>query len=121
MQTTIGIEGIHCTAPIGVYDWEKKAGREFVIDIYLKLDLNFDELNDDLSKTINYEIIYQIVETTMENSFDLIESVPLLINELIVKEFPSIASVKIRVRKVKPILNANLDSVYVEAEFQNIV
>ena len=54
MGDRITLSGLRVFGRHGVYDHERRAGQDFLVDITLWLDLSFAAGSDDLSRTVNY-------------------------------------------------------------------
>jgi len=115
----IGIEGIELKAPIGVSNEEKKYGRQFLVDIFIEIDLNVLEIADDLTKTVDYEKIYNIIHERMSFKANLIETAIAKIYEDVVTLYPTLRMVKIRIKKFGPFANDQIANAFVEEVFHN--
>ena len=62
----IAVEGLQFYSHHGYYKEEQVLGGKYIVDIYMKLNIDEASATDDLSKTINYEEIYQLTKTEME-------------------------------------------------------
>ncbi|HQY20426.1 MAG TPA: dihydroneopterin aldolase [Ignavibacteria bacterium] len=84
----------------GVLDYEKEYGNEFEVDIEMECELPDLSLSDDLSLTVNYLEVYNMVRVIfMENKYDLIETLNIQICKMILKNFPLVSSVEVKIRK----------------------
>lgn len=73
---TIKIEGLKCFAYHGVYPEESAKGQDFILDIYLYLDLSESGKTDNLELTVNYGELCEFVKKYVcENRFNLLETV----------------------------------------------
>lgn len=115
----IGIEGIELKAPVGVYKEEKKYGRRFLVDIFIEIDLNVLDIADDLTKTVDYEKIYNIIHERMSFEASLIETAIALIYKDVVTLYPTLRTVRIRIRKFNPFKEDNMAYAFVEEVFHN--
>lgn len=110
----IKINNLQVFAFHGVLSEEKKNGQTFEIDIELMPAIQVTQLNDDISKTINYsDVVDFVVEKFTEETTNLIETVALKLAKEIRIKFNG-NSVQISVRKPNAPLNHNCDSVEVE-------
>ncbi len=116
-MSIIGIEGIEVKAPVGVYSWEKEEGRIFLVDVTLETDIDFSNIEDELDQTIDYEKVCNIVKANMVKKFNLIETVLEEIYKGIIKEYPNLIKVRLKVRKLNPIRNEKVNSAFVETLF----
>ena len=115
----IGIEGVELKAPVGIYKNEKKYGRQFLVDIYIEIDLNVLEIADDLRKTVDYEKIYNIIHEKMSFKSNLIETAIAEIYHSVVQLYPTLRTVRIKIRKFNPFENDNIAYAFVEEVFHN--
>jgi dihydroneopterin aldolase len=71
----LAITGIECYGHHGVFDFEKRAGQVFVIDLVLGLDTAAAAASDDLSDTVDYGSLVSAVKAAVEKDpVDLIET-----------------------------------------------
>lgn len=83
----------------GVFDFEKREGQEFVVDILLKIDLQTAAHTDNLSDTISYADVAEIAIKRIEGeAFDLIERLAGSIGEDILVD-DRVISAKVTVHK----------------------
>jgi dihydroneopterin aldolase len=75
-QDELSITGIECWAHHGVFDFEKRDGQTFVVDLVLGLDTRTAAATDDLAETVNYGTLVTDVKAAVERDpVDLIETV----------------------------------------------
>lgn len=115
----LALEGIQFHANHGYYQEETKKGGEYIVDIYLYLNLEEAGKKDDLTHTVNYESIYEIVKDVMSTPKKLIESVAYEIQNKIIVQHKEINSFTIRVRKLDPPLDGKVNQSFVEFRHQN--
>lgn len=105
------VQGINIYAYHGCLEEEAKIGCNYIVDVCM--DTNFTEaaLTDDLDKTIDYVVVYNIVKTQMAIRSKLIEQVgQRIVNEL-KKELKGLIKVEVKVTKINPPMNGNVDKV----------
>lgn len=72
---TLRITGIECFAHHGVFDFERREGQVFVIDLELGVDTRPAALTDDLAETVDYGTLTLAVKAAVESDpVDLIET-----------------------------------------------
>ena len=72
----LSITGLECFAHHGVFDFEKREGQTFVVDLVLGLDTRAAAASDDLADTVNYGSLVADVKAAVERDpVDLIETV----------------------------------------------
>ncbi len=72
----LAVTGIECFAHHGVFDFEKREGQVFVVDLVLGIDTRPAAASDDLADTVNYGTLVADVKAAVERDpVDLIETV----------------------------------------------
>ena len=72
----LAVTGIECFAHHGVFDFERREGQVFVIDLVLGLDTRPAAASDDLQDTVDYGSLVARVKAAVESDpVDLIETV----------------------------------------------
>ena len=100
MSDLITIKGIKGFGFHGVFDFEKRDGQDFFVDIEVELDLTKASKSDLLEDTIDYGIFTSIViEQITGAPVNLIEHLAGNIAQLIKDSSPSIISVAVTVHK----------------------
>lgn len=99
----------------GVMEDEQNLGGKFECDVDMRCDLAAAAETDALGKTVDYEKVYSFIQSTvLEKKYYLIEALAHAIAGGLIKSFPIIQSVMVRVRKPHPPVKGVVD--YVEAE-----
>jgi len=76
MTDELSVTGIECWAHHGVFDFEKRDGQTFVVDLVLGIDTRGAAASDDLAETVNYGTLALDVKAAVERDpVDLIETV----------------------------------------------
>ena len=100
MADRIELRGLTAHGYHGVFEQEKLAGQQFIVDVICWLDLSPAAQTDDLSLTINYaelaELAYQVITGP---SFDLIEKVAGTIADQIMSRYMQLFAVEVTVHK----------------------
>ena len=72
----LAVTGIECFAHHGVFDFEKREGQVFLVDLVLGLDTRAAAASDALEDTVNYGSLALAVKAAVERDpVDLIETV----------------------------------------------
>jgi len=72
----LAVTGIECFAHHGVFDFEKRDGQIFVVDLVLGFDTRAAAASDDLDDTVNYGSLALDVKAAVERDpVDLVETV----------------------------------------------
>lgn len=75
MSDQLAVRGIEVFAHHGVFDFERRDGQVFVIDLVLGMDTRAAAADDDLTKTVHYGELVEEVKTAVERDpVDLIET-----------------------------------------------
>lgn len=75
-QDELSITGIECFAHHGVFDFERREGQVFLVDLVLGIDTRPAAASDDLADTVNYGTLVADVKAAVERDpVDLIETV----------------------------------------------
>lgn len=76
MTDELAVRGIEVFAHHGVFEFERREGQKFVIDLRLGIDTDQAAASDDLSRTVDYGTLVQDVTKAVEGDpVDLIETV----------------------------------------------
>ena len=76
MSDELAVTGIECFAHHGVFDFERREGQVFVVDLVLGIDTGPAAASDDLADTVNYGTLVAEVKAAVERDpVDLIETV----------------------------------------------
>ncbi len=76
MTDELSVTGIDCFAHHGVFDFERREGQVFVVDLVLGIDTRPAAASDDLVDTVNYGTLVADVKAAVERDpVDLIETV----------------------------------------------
>jgi len=112
----IAVEGIKLYAYHGCLEEEAKIGGNYIVDIYMETDFTEAAKTDDLTKTIDYCTVYEIAKKEMAIRSALIEQAADRIHRAIVKNFKTVTKTRVRVTKLNPPMNGNVEKVFVEIE-----
>lgn len=116
MINRINIEGIKLYAFHGCLEEEAKIGANYIVDVYMTTDFTKAAVSDDLKETIDYCAIYEISKKQMAIRSKLIEQVCKRIFDEVASEFKSLSSLRVKVTKLNPPMNGNVENVSVEME-----
>ena len=107
-RSTISLNGLKFKSKIGLYDFERDQGNNFIVNI--SVDSEKIRFNDKINGTVNYEKIYSIVESEMSVSCNLMETVAHNISKRIHSELENIKLCKIEIIKENPKIGGDLDN-----------
>jgi len=105
------LEGIKLYAYHGCLKEESIIGGNFIVDISMDTDFSTAAQTDELNQTIDYVIVYEIVKTQMAIRSNLIEQVGQRIINGLKKEFVNIKRLEVKVTKLNPPMNGNVEKV----------
>jgi dihydroneopterin aldolase len=72
----LAVRGIECFAHHGVFDFERREGQVFLVDLVLGIDTAPAAASDDLRDTVDYgSLVAQVKEAVERDPVDLIETV----------------------------------------------
>jgi dihydroneopterin aldolase len=114
MTHAINIEGIKLYAYHGCLEEEAKIGGNYIVDVYMTLDFTEAANTDDLTKTVDYCSIYEICKAEMAIRSRLIEPVCQRIYGKIQYAFPALKTIHVRLTKLVPPMNGDVEKVSVE-------
>ena len=120
MQATdmyIRLEGLKIYAYHGVLPQENLVGAYYYIDLKLKTVFTHAAETDELEGTVSYADIFAVVKEEMAITSKLLEHVCQRIASRILKDFPTIEAIDIRLSKENPPMGACAKSVGVEAHY----
>ena len=116
MKHTIEVNGIKVYAFHGCLEEEGKIGGNYLVDVMLNTNFSIAAKNDDLTQTIDYVDINKIVCEEMAIRSKLIEHVGQRIINRIKQKIKNIDFIKIKVTKICPPINGDVDNVAIIIE-----
>ena len=116
MKHTIEVVGIKIYAFHGCLPEEEKIGGNYLVDVMLNTDFSEAAKNDTLDKTIDYVLVNKIVREEMAIRSKLIEHVGQRIVNRLRSEINTITFLRIRVTKICPPINGDVDHVAIVIE-----
>lgn len=115
-MAVVALNGIRFHSFHGYYAEEQSVGNDYEIDVLVYTVLDFESLDDDLDKTVNYEDIYDICKSEMDVPRRLIESVAHSILQRLKNEVDLEAIYTVRIKKLNPMLGGLVDHAMIEVE-----
>jgi dihydroneopterin aldolase len=116
VKHTIEVNGIKVYAFHGCLPEEGRVGGNYVVDVMLNTDFTEAAEKDILSKTIDYVIVNKIVIEEMAIRSKLIEHVGQRIYLRLKKEISGITSLRLKITKICPPINGDVDNVAIVIE-----
>ena len=112
----IEVNSIKVYSNHGCMEEESLIGGEYIVDVHLYLDFTKAAMNDDLSATVDYVRVNEIVAVQMNIRSKLIEHVGWRIHSALKKEFEQCPKIYVKVIKVAPPINGDVDNVAIIIE-----
>lgn len=116
MKHTIEVNGIKIYAFHGCLPEEEKIGGHYSVDVMLNTNFTEAAQHDDLKKTIDYVDINRIVYEEMAIRSKLIEHVGQRIIDRIKSEINNIEYIRLKVTKICPPINGDVENVAIIIE-----
>jgi dihydroneopterin aldolase len=102
----------------GCFSQERAIGTHFVVDLSFNTDTTRAEQSDSIADTVSYLDVYQTVKREMQQPSNLLEHVARRVGEAVLKEYPAVTDIKVKVSKMHPPLGGQMHSVSVELELK---
>lgn len=112
----IEVTGIKIYAYHGCLAEEERIGGNYIVDLWVQADLTDSFTSDKLTDTIDYVLLNKIVEEEMAVRSKLIEQVGDRILKRILKSDRRIEKAGVKVRKLTPPINGDVEEVSVLIE-----
>ncbi|MET1000106.1 MAG: dihydroneopterin aldolase [Marmoricola sp.] len=110
-QDRLSVRGISVHGHHGVFDFERREGQEFVIDLVLAMDTRPAAQQDDLQETVDYGTLVDEVRSAVENDpVDLIETLAQRIADVCLRH-TRVEAVEVTVHKPHAPIQATFDDV----------
>jgi dihydroneopterin aldolase len=114
MTHAINIEGVRLYGYHGCLEEEARIGGHYLVDVYMTTDFSEAARTDDLAKTLDYCTVYEICKAEVGIRSKLIEQVCERIYTRIRAAFPTLKTLHVRLTKLSPPMNGDVDRVSVE-------
>ena len=98
----------------GCFVQERAIGTHFTVDLNFTTDTSRAEVSDNIADTVSYLDVYQVVKTEMQKPSNLLEHVARRVGEAVLRQFPAVTSITLKVSKMNPPLGGQMKSVSVE-------
>jgi dihydroneopterin aldolase len=100
MSDKISIKGIKGYGYHGVFDFEKRDGQDFFVDLEIDINLQGASKSDLLTDSVDYSLLTAIAKEAIEKlQFDLIERLAGFIADTIKENFPRVEKIEVTVHK----------------------
>jgi 7,8-dihydroneopterin aldolase/epimerase/oxygenase len=119
MKHLIEVNGIRLYAFHGCLEEEGKIGGHYTVDVTMKTDFSEATHSDELSQTIDYVQVNRIVTEEMAIRSKLIEHVGQRIVSRLKSEVKQLEAVRVKVVKICPPINGDVQNVAILIEEGN--
>lgn len=116
MKHIVEVNGIKIYAYHGCLPEEEKIGGHYEVDVHITTDFQGAAQQDDLLKTVDYVVVNTIVKREMAIRSKLIEHVGQRIVNSIKAEIKSVNALKVKVTKICPPINGDVNNVAIIIE-----
>ncbi len=114
---TVGLESVQFNAAIGLHHEEKVLGNNFLVDFEVAFKNTKQPDTQNIDDTINYSNLYSILESEFAQTTDLLETVAQNILDTTLLAYPFLRSVKIKIKKLNPPINAQIANAFVALNY----
>ena len=112
----IFLKNIKIYAYHGCMEEEKKIGSDYLVNLIVHADLGLSCKSDKLMDTVDYVALLNIVKNQMKMRANLLENVADRVVNEIISQFPSVKKAVIKIAKLNPPINGEVDEVAVRRE-----
>lgn len=109
----VGLKGMQFYAFHGYYDFERRIGNQFSIDVTIDLDI-IEDPKEKITNTFNYEIILEICKIHMKKRYRLLESLAYDIARELKNSDSIIKNINVRIEKLNPKMSGKVEKAFVE-------
>ncbi len=107
----LAVRGIAVHGHHGVFDFERRDGQEFVVDLVLAVDTRPAAASDDLQDTVDYgTLVEQVRSAVADEPVDLIETLAQRIADVCLRH-QQVANVEVTVHKPHAPIQVTFDDV----------
>lgn len=115
LMATISLKDMKFYAYHGYYDFERRIGNNFQVDVDIDIAMT-DDPNDQIDNTYNYEQAHNIISKYMQKKYQLLEGLAYDMAKAIKKSDPIVQKVKITLIKSNPPLKGKVGRAQVTIE-----
>ena len=115
MLAKVLVEQLDIHAYHGWHAHEGEFGQSFLVDLEFETDIALAAATDDLKYAIDYgKVVAETRKLFVERRYKLLEAAAAALADDLLRTFPAMQSIFVRVRKVKPPIPERLNAVGVE-------
>ena len=112
----IYLKNIKIYAYHGCMEEERKIGSDYLVNLVVHTDLSLSCKSDELRDTVDYVALLDIVKNQMKKRANLLENVADRVVNKIISKFPSVRKAVVKIAKLNPPINGNIDKVVIRRE-----
>ena len=112
----IFVKNIRLYAYHGCLDEEAQIGSDYLVNIKVEADLKKSSASDNLNDTVDYVSLHALAKKEMQKRAKLLETVVFRIAKKIIHQHDEVTFAKVKVAKLNPPINGNVEEVAVEIE-----
>ena len=112
----IYLKNIKIYAYHGCMEEERKIGSDYLVNLIVHADLSLSCESDELKDTVDYVALLDIVKNQMKKRANLLENVADRVVNKIISKFPSVRKAVVKIAKLNPPINGNIDEVVIKRE-----
>lgn len=112
----VALEGMYFRANHGLYEQERLHGNDFEVDVWIDTGKAVST-SDRIEDALDYAAIYTVVKAVMAERRDLLETLVATIGQKLRSDFPQVSSIRVRISKLQPPLDALCKRSFVEDQF----
>ena len=112
----IYLKNIKIYAYHGCMEEERKIGSDYLVNLIVHADLSLSCESDELKDTVDYVALLDIVKNQMKMRANLLENVADRVVNKIISKFPSVRKAVVKIAKLNPPINGNIDEVVIKRE-----
>ena len=112
----IYLKNIKIYAYHGCLEEEKKIGSDYLVNLIVHADLSLSCESDELKDTVDYVALLDIVKNQIKMRANLLENVADRVVNKIISKFPSVRKAVVKIAKLNPPINGNIDEVVIRRE-----
>lgn len=109
MRTSVEVSKMRIFANHGVFEQERRVGNVFEVTVMVDYPFEYAMMNDSLDGTVSYADICDIIKEEMGTPSKLIEHAAWRIREHLKRDYPQISGGTIKITKITPPVEAQVE------------
>jgi dihydroneopterin aldolase len=99
-EFTIELRSLQFYSFHGLYEEEKKAGGDFIVDVWAKFPAE-DHILNSIDETVNYAALFEIIKKEMDHPRELLETLAQSICKKIHSQYSFLEEIEVKIEKKK--------------------